>query len=82
MLVRMCVRFDESCVFVNNSALPALDRAEGKLNLLPRVLMEAAGVGLDTVFRTGLSLQFLSEIETPETPDPLKGPGEPPNRPQ
>jgi hypothetical protein len=44
--------------------------------------MEAAGVGLDTVFRTGLFLQFLSEIETPETPDPLKGPGEPPNRPQ
>ena len=44
--------------------------------------MEAAGVGLDTVFKTGRFLRFRNEIKSPETRDPLKRPGEPPNRPQ
>jgi uncharacterized protein (DUF433 family) len=34
------------------------------------------------VFKTGLFLQFVSETESPETPDPLKRPGEPPDCPQ
>ena len=44
--------------------------------------MEAAGVGLDIVFKIGRVLRFRNEIDSPETPDSLKRPGEPPNRPQ
>ena len=43
---------------------------------------EAAGVGLDTLFKTGPFPQFLNELDPPETPEPLKRPGEPPNCPQ
>src|SRR4030095_8863146 len=45
-------------------------------------MVEAAGVGLDIVFKIGGVLRFRNEIDSPETPDSLKRPGEPPNRPQ
>jgi hypothetical protein len=39
--------------------------------------MEAAGVGLDRVVETGRFLRSLNEIESRETRDALKRPGEP-----
>ena len=42
------------------------------IKYLTRKDLEAAGVGLDTVFETGRFLQFRNEIDSPETRDPLK----------
>ena len=58
------------------------DHKARPIKLLREKDLEAAGVGLDTVFKIGRVLRFRNEIDSPETRDPLKRPGEPPNRPQ
>jgi hypothetical protein len=45
-------------------------------------MVEPAEVGLETVFEIGRFLRVPKKIDSPEAPDSLKRPGEPPNRPR